>query len=75
MTNKVKIILEDGIELIMDKEMDNKKLMTAIGMMVQMLAIAEKDGINKMTKEKFKSMMNMYIDIVWDYKNKRELSI
>lgn len=64
MKQKVKIKLANGIEIIMDEQVQNDELMVAIGMMISMLGVAEKE-FNKLEKEKFKSMMNMYIDTIW----------
>ena len=66
---QVKIKLEDGIYLLMDRECDNIKLTTAIGMLCQMYmcAVLEHDkGKQSKPNEILKNMMNAFIDEIYE---------
>lgn len=59
------IHLAKGIDVIMESHIDTGELMIAIGMLVQMLACADKE-YGGVKKETFKEMMNKYIDKIFD---------
>ncbi len=68
---KVVIALGKGMQLITDEEIDPTELMTSIGVLVSMLA--EVDKSNGASKERFKTMMNTFIDVVYnENKSKNE---
>lgn len=59
------IHLETGIDLLVDRELTNQDIMVAIGMLTQLLAGAELLYADA-NKEKLKSMMNAYIDTIFE---------
>lgn len=59
------INLANGIDLLVERNLTNMDLQVAIGMLVQMFALAEKD-YGKVPKEKLKDMINAYVDKIYD---------
>jgi hypothetical protein len=57
------IKLGKGYGLIVPEHSDTLELMTSCGVLISMLAQADKD--NGVSKEKFKEMMNRYIDAIY----------
>lgn len=66
--NKVAIAsLTKNIDIVFKKsKMDNQELMTAIGILVQMLALGDVTKGNA-DLEQFRLMINGYIDKIWGY--------
>ena len=58
------IDLGDGYKLIVPEKSDSLKIMVACGVLISLLAQADKD--NGCNKDKFKKMMNAYIDSIYD---------
>ena len=57
------IKLGKGYGLIVPEHSDTLELMTSCGVLISMLAQADKD--NGVSKEKFKEMMNRYIESIY----------
>lgn len=57
--------LSDNLSLLIKKAtVDSTEMMTAIGVMVQMYTLGAKEH-EIISKDKFKEMMNKFIDKVW----------
>lgn len=61
----LKVSLGKNIDIIFkQRKIRNEELMVAVGVLVKMLAVADKE-YNNVKKEKYKEMISQYIDDVW----------
>ena len=59
------IHLANDIDIVIPEKSDTLELMVAVGVLVQMLALADAEK-NEINKDKYKKMMCDYVDKIYD---------